>query len=575
MNTHHLSGQNVFARLTQLAAFIVLLLCAAVGSSPAPAAAAPPNTPLALSSSITQVSAGWEHTCALRSDGAIACWGFNDYGQASPPNPNSGFIQLSAGSYHTCAVREDSSLACWGRNDFGQVSPLPSPTTGFTQVGAGSMHTCAVKSDSSIACWGLNDYGQATPPSTNTGFTQVSAGMNHTCARKSDGSIACWGSIFSVPNPNTGYTQVSTAGQTTCALRIDRTIACWGMNNTGQATPPILNNNFTQVSAGAYHSCARKIDGSIACWGSNQFGQTTPPNPNSSFIRVAVGGSHTCALKNDGAVTCWGLNNYDQAPTISLSPNLPASIPYGDSYTQALTATGEPGGEPYTFNVTAGTLPPGLALSSTGTLYGTPSQAGSFSFTVRALDAIGYMGTRAYTLTIPRAPLTVKADDASRAYGYADPTFSASYLGLKNNDPISATFTTPALPTSLPGTYAIVPAPTGDPAILANYILTTADGTLTVTKAPLTVKPDDLTRPYGSDNPPLTYALVGLMNGEGPGVVSGEPPTLETDAVPLSLPGDYPILIMGNLAADNYNIIYAPGTLHIEGAQLFLPAVLR
>ena len=68
--------------------------------------------------------------------------------------------QVSAGSAHTCAVRTDGTVACWGRNDFGQTVP---PAGAFTQVSGGWLHTCGLKTDSTVACWGDNYYGAAAP----------------------------------------------------------------------------------------------------------------------------------------------------------------------------------------------------------------------------------------------------------------------------------------------------------------------------------------------------------------------------------------------------------------------------
>jgi alpha-tubulin suppressor-like RCC1 family protein len=72
------------------------------------------------------VSAGGYHTCALRTDGTLACWGYNAYGQATPPAGT--FSQVSAGYYHTCGVRTDGTLACWGNNGSWQASPPPAPS---------------------------------------------------------------------------------------------------------------------------------------------------------------------------------------------------------------------------------------------------------------------------------------------------------------------------------------------------------------------------------------------------------------------------------------------------------------
>ena len=164
------------------------------------------------------ISGGGNHTCAVKTDGAIACWGSNagqlgnPGGQATPPEGE--FASVSAGLAHTCGVRTDGAVACWGsnldliRNHQGQATP---PSGEFTSVSAGGIHTCGVKTDGAIACWGGDYWGQATPPVG--GFTSVSAGGNHTCG-----------------------------------MRVDGSVACWGYDRSGQATPP--GGEFTSVSAG-------------------------------------------------------------------------------------------------------------------------------------------------------------------------------------------------------------------------------------------------------------------------------------------------------------------------------------
>ncbi len=84
--------------------------------------------------------------------------------------------------------------------------------------------------------------------------------------------------------------------------------------------------------------------------------------------------------------------------TVTLSPTTLPAGQLGTAYTQTLTATG--GGTP-SFALSAGTLPPGLTFNTTtGALTGTPTQVGTFTFTIRATAAGGCTGTRDYTLTI-------------------------------------------------------------------------------------------------------------------------------------------------------------------------------
>ena len=67
------------------------------------------------------VSAGLEHTCGVRSDGTVACWGDDLHGRAMPLEGD--FQSVSAGYDHTCGVRSDGTVACWGSQARGLTAP--------------------------------------------------------------------------------------------------------------------------------------------------------------------------------------------------------------------------------------------------------------------------------------------------------------------------------------------------------------------------------------------------------------------------------------------------------------------
>jgi large repetitive protein len=127
-----------------------------------------------------------------------------------------------------------------------------------------------------------------------------------------------------------------------------------------------------------------------------------------------AGGDFTFTLRATDSSTGTGPYHGSQeyqvsiaAPTIMVSPDaIEGAARAGEPYTATLSATGGTG--THTFTVTAGTLPPGLTLSPSGALSGTPTAPGSYAFTVSAADsspapAGPYVGTRAYAIEVAPA----------------------------------------------------------------------------------------------------------------------------------------------------------------------------
>jgi streptogramin lyase len=157
--------------------------------------------------------------------------------------------------------------------------------------------------------------------------------------------------------------------------------------------------------------------------------------------------------------------------------------------------------------------------------------------------------------------LTVTVANASRVYGAANPTFTITTTGAQNGDTFTLTASTTATSSSPVGTYTIVPAAAG--ANLANYTIIYVDGTLTVTKAALTVTPNNQSIVAGSQLPTLTATTTGFVTGDTPSAITGAA-ALTTTATTASPAGSYPIAAaIGTLAATNYTFAFGTGTLTI------------
>jgi hypothetical protein len=163
-------------------------------------------------------------------------------------------------------------------------------------------------------------------------------------------------------------------------------------------------------------------------------------------------------------------------------------------------------------------------------------------------------------LTVNPAPLSVTAADASRVYGDPNPVFTGTIVGIKNADNITATYASATDPTTTVGTYPIVPTLSDNgTGALANYVVTSTNGTLTITPALLTITADSLTSTVGTI-PTLTGTIAGLKNTD---VVTA---TYTTTADATSPAGTYPITPSAdpNPVLVNYQVVLVNGTLTLQ-----------
>ena len=287
---------------------------------------------------VKAVAAGSNHTLALKADGTVWAWGYNGYGQLGDGTTNvrysailvtglSGIVAISAAPVgsHSLALKSDGSVFAWGYNQHGQLgdgtsgnqrtSPVQVGTTGnwltdVVALGAGQNHSLAVRSDGTARAWGYNGNGQlgdnsstsrTTPVQVNglSGLSSISGSVSHSVALKSDGTVWTWGSNYygtlGNPTPSQSLVAIQVAGLSdgtsissgdnfVVAAKNDGTAWAWGLNSSGQLgdgtstsrnvpTQVASLTSVVKVSGGSIHSLALTSDETIWAWGDNSYGR--------------------------------------------------------------------------------------------------------------------------------------------------------------------------------------------------------------------------------------------------------------------------------------------------------------
>ena len=143
----------------------------------------------------------------------------------SPPCETT-FKTVSAGGWHSCGVRADDTITCWGNNEYGQAD---APAGAFKTVSVGNGHSCGVRVDNTIACWGDNEYGQTDASAGE--FQTVATSYDHACGLRVDDTITCWGlygddhrihperRVWRASSPEGAFKTVSLGFEHGCGLR--------------------------------------------------------------------------------------------------------------------------------------------------------------------------------------------------------------------------------------------------------------------------------------------------------------------------------------------------------------------
>lgn len=304
--------------------------------------------------SVVDVAAGYRHTCVARSNGVVACWGDNDFGQL--------------GDISTTARAEPVRVGTVG--NAADVETHPFPTT----VEDECPFTCARTTDPLVYCWGCDRFGnkgdgegeeRGLVPEPVTDVPRavggaleplapvLAVGGAHGCVASgealADRTVLCWGStadgrigdaicaddvcppveLPDLPAPAAApAVDAVTGDRHTCVLDAAGRAFCLGDNAHGQLGDGGLDGSdrpvavtgghaFDSLSAGMGFTCGLRSDGAVLCWGLNAEGQLgdgrsvdrSAPTPVAGLrdaVGVSAGAAHACAWLADGTARCWG-----------------------------------------------------------------------------------------------------------------------------------------------------------------------------------------------------------------------------------------------------------------------------
>lgn len=425
------------------------------GASARSAAVTAVDAPARRAPAVRRVAAGGEHSCEIRGDRTLWCWGRNTYGQLGLDRTGPGtaipeqvggstaWATVSAGGASTCATRTDASLWCWGVNHRGQLGDgtrdvrlEPTRVAGrqWKQVSTGWFHTCATRADSTLWCWGDDSAGQLGVPGDQDRTTPTRV-------------------------PGADWKRVSVNGWSTCAVKGDGSLWCWGRNLFGQlgvgdnrdrAEPTRVGTGATWsgVSVSWTHACARTGAGAVSCWGRGDQGQlgtgalagsTSPVAVAGGHVakRVAVGEGSSCLIDDAQRRWCWGSDVYGQlgdgsapggsSPVPVVGPGTWTDLSLGWLHGCARTSEGQ---RACVGNDERGqTAVPGTAARQAPSTSPTTvtRREGPLSFRIATFNTVGNGHTRPYAHDDQLAPARMRAEWTARALR----TLDADVVGVQ------------------------------------------------------------------------------------------------------------------------------------------------
>ena len=310
-------------------------------------------------------------------------------------------------------------------------------------------------------------------------------------------------------------------------------------------------------------------------------GGTVAVNANGGFTYTSAAGftgtdsfAYTVTDTTDGSGDyATGTATIDVVTAVQVFPSILPAGQFGSTYHQSLAVSGGTG--PYTWSVSSGPMPPGLSLSSSGLLSGTPTAAGDVQLR-RGGDRLQHArrdkhhpGPVAHGRPGPPQHHRVQpSHDLWRGgAGHNPRLLAASWTG----DTAGSLTTPPTCSTTATSTSPVGSYPsTCSGAVDSNYDITYTAGSVSVGRAPLSITASSPAMAYGGAVPAITPIYSGLVAGDTAASLT-TPPTCSTTATSSSPPGTYPSSCSGAVDS-NYDITYSAGSVTVGTTVLTITA---
>jgi alpha-tubulin suppressor-like RCC1 family protein len=478
---------------------------------------------------VLAVSVGASHSLALCVDGTLAAWGTNNYGQLGNNSTTASDVPvlvtltgvlagktvtaIATGGGLSLVLCSDGTLASWGYNSYGQLGnnsttnssvPVLVDRTGVltgkavVAISVGDDHCLALCSDGSVAAWGDNLYGNVGNNSTTARLkapvwvnrsgvlagktvVAISAGPQHSLALCADGTLVTWGNNSSGQLGNSGagtnsivpvlvdqtgilagkaVTAIAAGGYHCLALCADGSIAAWGSNSHGQLghsiysqssvpvwvdqTGVLAGKTVRSIAGGTNHSLALCADGTLAAWGQNHSGQLGNNTTTDSTVPVLVSPNGLGADERFVAAEAGTANSF--ALAASPPPPLAATLTATGILDSAATVNGNVNAQGSTVAVS---FEYGLTTSYGATATAAPATGTTTTAVSATLSGLLSGNTYHYRIVAANGGATVKGDDL---------TFTTTTLGTLASLSLSSGTLDPAFAGTITNYLASVPA---------------------------------------------------------------------------------------------------------------------